>query len=150
MLPGQTPRRSQATPPYFDCATLQEKDRALLQGRMRTTRCRHIAYGPRTPKADQHCNGERGTVRRRPEKPQLMPPSSAKQKPRMFFEIVMAHKSNTLPLRVPYILLAFTNSAPLAVKVLPNRAARSQLGAIRSSRARKKVPYGTFSSLFGY
>lgn len=56
----------------------------------------------------------------------------------MSFEIVMAHKSNTLPLRMPYILLAFTNSAPLAVKVLPKRAARSQLSTIRSLRANKE------------
>lgn len=64
----------------------------------------------------------------------------------MVFEIVMAHKSNTLPLRVPYILLAFTDSAPLAVKVLPNRAAHSQLGAIRSSRARKRSLTGPFQA----
>lgn len=76
-----------------------------------------------------------------------MPPSSAKQKPRMFFETVMAHKSSTLLPRMPYILLAFTNSVPLAVKVLANRITHSQFDAIRPLHTNKKVPYGTFFKL---
>ena len=76
-----------------------------------------------------------------------MPPSNAKQKPRMFFEIVMAHKSSTLLLRMPYILLAFTNSAPLAAKVLPNRIMHFTSMQFAHYVQMEKAPYGTFSKL---
>ncbi len=76
-----------------------------------------------------------------------MPPSNAKQKPRMFFEIVMAHQSSTLLLRMPYILLAFTNSAPLAAKVLPNRIMHFNSMQFAHYVQMEKAPYGTFSKL---
>ena len=76
-----------------------------------------------------------------------MPPSNAKQKPRMFFEIVMAHKSSTLLLRMPYILLAFTNSEPLAAKVLPNRIMHFNSMQFAHYVQMEKAPYGTFSKL---
>ena len=50
----------------------------------------------------------------------------------MFFEIVMAHKSSTLLLRMPYILLAFTNSAPLAA---PSDVARERREALLDEMA---------------
>lgn len=76
-----------------------------------------------------------------------MPPSNAKQKPRMFFEIVMAHKSSALLLRMPYILLAFTNSAPLAAKALPNRIMHFNSMQFAHYVQMEKAPYGTFSKL---
>ena len=76
-----------------------------------------------------------------------MPPSNAKQKPRMFFEIVMAHKSSTLLLRMPYILLAFTNSEPLAAKVLPNRIMHFNSMQFAYYAQMEKAPYGAFSKL---
>lgn len=76
-----------------------------------------------------------------------MPPSNAKQKPRMFFEIVIAHKCSTLLLRMPYILLAFTNSAPLAAKVLPNRIMHFNSMQFAHYVQMEKAPYGTFSKL---
>lgn len=65
----------------------------------------------------------------------------------MFFEIVMAHKSSTLLLRMPYILSAFTNSAPLAAKVLPNRTMHFNSMQFAHYAQMEKAPYGTFSKL---
>ena len=76
-----------------------------------------------------------------------MPPSNAKQKPRMFFEIVMAHNSSTLLLRMPYILLAFINSEPFAAKALPNRIMHFNSMQFAHYAQMEKAPYGTFSKL---
>lgn len=65
----------------------------------------------------------------------------------MFFEIVMAHKSSTLLLRMPYILLAFTNSKPLAAKALPNRIMHFDSMQFAHYAQMEKAPYGAFSKL---
>lgn len=67
--PGQTPKKQQASPRYFDFATSQETDHALLQGQMCTVRYQRTAFEPKTPRADQHCNDERGIARRRQRSP---------------------------------------------------------------------------------
>ena len=65
----------------------------------------------------------------------------------MFFEIVMAHKSSTLLLRMPYILLAFINSEPFAAKALPNRIMHFNSMQFAHYAQMEKAPYGTFSKL---